>query len=181
MNKLHVWVLAILVMGSMLSCSSSKDLQQAQTDYKRAQKEYLSAQGKLEKCQQKNENYMTELRQMKGVQQDVHNLNQELKYSQEQLASMTRQMQEASDDFGVWFRVQIGAYEDRAIDNELETTEGLSLEGDDDLQKVVLGRFRTYEKAKRLQDHLKTMGVADAWIVTYKDGERVPIESVRQN
>ena len=181
MNKLHLWILPMLVMGTMFSCSSSKDLATMEADYKRAKKQEMATQQELEQCLEKNEKYRAELDNMKGATQDVYNLNQELKYTQEQLASVTQQMQAASDDFGVWFRVQIGAYEDRAIDSELETTEGLSLEGDDDLQKIVLGRFRTYEKAKRLQDHLKTMGVADAWIVTYQDGERVPIESVIKN
>jgi hypothetical protein len=181
MNKLRLWILPILAMSMMFSCSSSKDLAQMESDYKRAKKQQLETQSDLDRCMEKNENYLAELSEMKGSVQDVYNLNQELKYTQEQLANMTQQMQAASDDFGVWYRVQIGAYEDRSIDSDLETTEGLSLEGDDDLQKVVLGRFRTYEKAKRLQDHLKTMGVADAWIVTYKDGERVPIESVRQD
>ena len=101
--------------------------------------------------------------------------------NQAQLAAVTQQMQASSDKYGTWYRVQIGAFEERRIDNSLETTDKLSLETKDDLQKIALGRFRNYEDDKKLQTHLQNMGIKDAWIVTYKDGVRVPIESVKGN
>lgn len=85
-------------------------------------------------------------------------------------------MQASSDDYGIWFRVQIGAYKNRQIDKNLETTDELSLEKPNDIQKVSLGRFRQYEDAKRLKTQLKGMGLKDAWIVSYKDGKRISIE-----
>jgi hypothetical protein len=88
-------------------------------------------------------------------------------------------MQAASDNYGVWFRVQIGAYEERRIDKSLETTDQLTLEQQNALQKVALGRFRNYADAKQLQSQLQAMGVKGAWVVSYRDGVRVPIETVR--
>ena len=110
---------------------------------------------------------------------EKNQLNRDLTSAETSLQSVTEQLQETSDDYGVWFRVQIGAYEDRRIDKSLETTDQMTLEERDELQKVVLGRFRVYEDAKRLQEQLKGMGLDDAWIVSYKDGRRVPIEEVR--
>ena len=94
------------------------------------------------------------------------------------LADVTEQMQESSDDFGVWFRVQIGAYEESKVDENLSNSDKLALEGDD-LQKIALGRFREYDNAKALQTQLQSVGLKDAWIVSYKDGKRVPISEVR--
>jgi chromosome segregation ATPase len=106
-------------------------------------------------------------------------LQSQLVAMQNQLSTVTQQMQAASDNFGVWYRVQIGAYEQRRIDKDLETTDQLTLEQQNALQKVALGRFRKYEDAKKLQDQLQAMGVKGAWVVSYKDGQRVPIETVR--
>jgi seryl-tRNA synthetase len=181
MNKIFLLSLSIAFLAS---CSSSKDLQSTQDSLTRATKERNELEHMLSECEKKNGVIENELGLMKGDYQEQYNnineLTSELQYTQEQLASVTRQMQEASDDYGVWYRVQIGAYEDRSIDSDLDTTDELALEGSD-VQKVSVGRFREYEKAKRLQDHLRSMGVADAWIVTFKDGNRVPIDSVKKN
>lgn len=109
------------------------------------------------------------------------NLQSQIVALQNQLNAVTQEMQAVSDDYGVWFRVQIGAYEQRRIDKNLETTDQLSLEQQNDMQKTSLGRFRNYEDAKQLQDQLQAMGVKGAWVVSYQDGQRVPIESVRGN
>lgn len=184
MKKPYLLVSFALV-ALMLSCSTSKELESAQIKAKTAMQEAREAERELESWKERLEEVNASTDQMRQDVQELkaenNNLTQELQYTQEQLASMTRQMQAASDNYGVWFRVQIGAYEQRNIDQELETTEGMELESQDDIQKVSLGRFREYEKAKRLQEQLKSMGVTDAWIVTYKDGERVPIESVIKN
>ena len=75
--------------------------------------------------------------------------------------------------------MQIGAYEDPKIAQDLETNEeGMGLENSDNLQKIVLGRFRDYNRAKQLQTQVKNLGIKDAWIASYEDGQRVPIEQV---
>ncbi len=79
---------------------------------------------------------------------------------------------------GVVFRVQIGAYSKRQISGALDTSENLELEESEAVQKVVVGQFREYEPAKELRDQLREMGVKDAWVVSYRDGIRVPIEEV---
>lgn len=79
---------------------------------------------------------------------------------------------------GVVFKVQIGAYQDPKISDDLVTGENLGTEKEDALQKIIVGQFREYEQAKQLRDQLRAMGVKDAWVVSYRDGVRVPIEEV---
>ncbi len=93
-------------------------------------------------------------------------------------AELDRVRQTASqnmDNVGVWFRVQIGAYEHEQLNPNELNTDKVSVEGND-LQKIVLGRYRSYEDAKTLRDSLRKLGLKDAWIVSYKDGQRISVE-----
>ncbi|MCB0642775.1 MAG: hypothetical protein KDC44_14100 [Phaeodactylibacter sp.] len=76
---------------------------------------------------------------------------------------------------GVIYRVQIGAYAQNTMPTDLDTTDGMDVETSD-IQKIVLGQFRDYNKAEQLKAHLVRIGVEDAWIVSYIDGNRVSIE-----
>ena len=84
------------------------------------------------------------------------------------------------NESGVLFKVQIGAYEDRRIDDEYSNANNLTIEGDI-IQKVLIGKFRNYDDAERLKTQLRGMGLSDAWVVSFRDGARVPIEEVRNN
>ncbi len=88
--------------------------------------------------------------------------------------------QSEDSEFGVRFKVQIGAYEDKRISNDLEG-DNLGLEGEDSLQKILIGNYSSYDEAKQLQEQLKNIGVKDAWIVSYKDGVRVSIDEAMNN
>lgn len=76
---------------------------------------------------------------------------------------------------GVIYRVQIGAFGQNTMPTDLDTTDGLDVETSD-VQKIVVGQFRDYAKAEQLKSHLVRIGVEDAWIVSYIDGNRVSIE-----
>ncbi|GJM34147.1 MAG: hypothetical protein DHS20C18_31480 [Saprospiraceae bacterium] len=150
--------------------SAKSSLSQCQDQLNRAQKEIADAKAMLGN----NSN------QFSQIQAENVAMQTELANLQGQLSAVTQKMQESSDDYGVWFRVQIGAYEGGHIDKSLETTNELSLEERNKLQKVALGRFRNYADAKQLQTQLQAKGLKDAWIVSYKDGVRVPIEEVKK-
>lgn len=180
-------LLAILSLLIFTACSASKELtaemESTKTALDQCQAELASVQGELSLTQDKltaaQANSVDNNDQVNRLEAENAALQNQLINTQGDLAEMTRQMQETSDDYGVWFRVQIGAYEERHIDNRLETTDQLSLEKKDDLQKIALGRFRDYADAKQLQSQLQAMGLKDAWVVSYKDGVRVPIETVK--
>lgn len=77
---------------------------------------------------------------------------------------------------GVVFSVQIGAYKEAALPETLDRTEVIKMEETPDFQKIVIGQYRDPGKAEQLKKFLRRMGVNDAWIVSYKDGVRVPIK-----
>lgn len=110
---------------------------------------------------------------------EINMLNQRLLAAQESVAEFTLE-EEASDKLlkGIVYKVQIGAFEQRRMPEQLETGEQLKSEDKGKLQKIVIGQFRELEKAKRLQDYLREMGVKDAWVVSYLDGKRVPMTEV---
>ena len=82
-------------------------------------------------------------------------------------------------DKGVVFRVQIGAFENAADMEEFnEGGEEFNAEKSDGMQKVTLGNFRDYWVADKFKKSLRQMGVKDAWIVPFKDGQRVDIKDV---
>lgn len=77
---------------------------------------------------------------------------------------------------GVVYRVQLGAFGQNQLDNDLATTPNLTLESSGDLQKVVVGQFTNYANAKRLRDRMRQMGVKGAFIVAYNDGMRIDVK-----
>lgn len=81
---------------------------------------------------------------------------------------------------GLIFRVQIGAY----VFHELESVPGdaqdILAERADGFNKYVIGSFRTYEECENFRDELRTIGINDAWIVPYLDGERITIDEANQ-
>lgn len=180
-------ILVAIVALVFTSCGSSKELtaevESTRSSLQNCQDELATAKMNLSAATQELEQAKNMLGgrgdQLSQLQSENRALREQLTDSQSRLATVTQEMQASSDKYGTWYRVQIGAYGERRIENDLETTDKLSLETQDDLQKTAVGRFRNYEDAKRLQTHLKSIGLKDAWIVTYKDGVRVPIEAVK--
>ena len=83
---------------------------------------------------------------------------------------------------GVVFKVQIGAFKNKDLSKYLDKGENFSGEMDDKgLRKYSLGIFRDYWEADTFKKYLREMGVKDAWIVSFRDGQRVPIKEVLEN
>ncbi len=80
---------------------------------------------------------------------------------------------------GVIFKVQIGAFKNKDLakyfDNNPNFGGEATKEGE---QKFTIGIFRDYWDADKFKKYMREMGVKDAWIVPYKDGERVEIKDV---
>ncbi len=86
---------------------------------------------------------------------------------------------EKADEAGVVFKVQIGAFRNKDLSKYFNMTPNFSGETDPDgVQHITLGHFRDYWKADTFKKYLREMGVNDAWIVPYKDGQRVPMKDV---
>ena len=80
---------------------------------------------------------------------------------------------------GVVFKVQIGAFRNKDLSKYFEKHENFGGEtAEAGEQRITLGHFRDYWEADVFKKYLREMGVKDAWIVPYKDGQRVPLKDV---
>jgi hypothetical protein len=80
---------------------------------------------------------------------------------------------------GVVFKVQIGAFKNKDLAKYFENNTNFGGEAKDgEPQKLTIGIFRDYWEADTFKKYMREMGVKDAWIVPYKDGQRVEIKDV---
>ena len=80
---------------------------------------------------------------------------------------------------GVVFKVQIGAFKNKNLAKYFENNPNFGGEArDSEPQKLTIGIFRDYWEADTFKKYMREMGVKDAWIVPYKDGQRVEIKDV---
>lgn len=78
---------------------------------------------------------------------------------------------------GIVYKVQIGAFRNKDLTKYFNNNKNFSGEVDaDGAKKYTLGEFVEYWEADNFKKYLREMGVKDAWIVAYKDGNRVPIK-----
>lgn len=173
---------------------------QEKKEWKKAAKNLTKNPGQLKVLMEENANYGRENdqlqqeaerlraasnqkeRQLVELEQQVSNLTRQLRDAEDALAARPQEPQRPLDTdaivMGVVYKVQIGAYEKRRLEGDLADSQNLTVEEKNSLQKVAVGQFRDYGKAKELRDQLRAMGVKDAWVVSYRDGVRVPIEDV---
>ena len=120
----------------------------------------------------------------------IEQLTDENENMKSQLASTNRKVQElmaqprpvaqGDDVAGLVFKVQIGAFnEDKGLTEYAENQKNFAEDKTEEAYtKYTLGVFRDYWEADKFKKYLRTMGVKQAWIVSYKDGTRVPIKDV---
>jgi vacuolar-type H+-ATPase subunit I/STV1 len=78
---------------------------------------------------------------------------------------------------GIVYKVQIGAFRNKDLTKYFNNNKNFSGDVDPDgAKKYTLGEFVEYWEADNFKKYLREMGVKDAWIVAYKDGNRVPIK-----
>lgn len=121
--------------------------------------------------------------QINEYQSSVSSLRTDLAATRKQLQEVateaTTQKGGAIDDSkGVVFKVQVGAFKQKDLAKFAEDNENFSAEKEGDVNKYTLGLFRDYYEADAFKKYLREMGVKDAWIVSFKDGKRVPIKDV---
>jgi hypothetical protein len=80
---------------------------------------------------------------------------------------------------GVVFKVQIGAFKNKDLQKYFDNNPNLGGEvKEGEPQKITLGIFRDYWEADQFKKYMREMGVKDAWIVPFRDGQRVEIKDV---
>ena len=127
--------------------------------------------------------------QVEQLEANSTQLNQDLMMAQRTIQQLQEQQQEemtdkgqpvsqpGSEDMrGTVYRIQIGAFERNRLPSELTSAENMKVEETAGMQKVMVGRFRNFETAKQLMDYLRKTGVEGAWIVPYRDGQRISLK-----
>jgi hypothetical protein len=76
------------------------------------------------------------------------------------------------------FKVQIGFYKQSEIIKTL-TQRKFVIEEDEGGKKYLIGFFKSADEALQFRDDIKKMGVKDAFVVKYKDGQRTKEEVKR--
>ncbi|NMM47103.1 Ezrin/radixin/moesin family protein [Marinigracilibium pacificum] len=122
----------------------------------------------------------------------IATLEKQLRQAQAEVTAAQRALEESAagggnqqqasgysmDESGVVFKVQVGAFKNKDLSKYFENHPNFGGETEDGLQKITLGQFRDYWEADTFKKYLREMGVKDAWIVAYKDGNRVPLKDV---
>ncbi len=102
----------------------------------------------------------------------------EQKLVEEQKSNVTKGGGRVSAN-GVVFKVQIGAFRNKDLTKYFENNPNFSGDVDaDGTKKYSLGYFGDYWEADTFKKYLREMGVKDAWLVAYKNGQRVEMKDV---
>lgn len=177
----------------------------AQMD-KKERKEWKKRVKKLEPEQYKtlieeNKSLKTQVSSLKselsGVDDKIADKDDQISQYQKQVASLRDELAAAkakaaqpvvrqppsdeggiNENEGVVFKVQIGAYTNKDLSEYLDNAQNFTQEESGGMKKFALGAFRDYWEADTFKKYLREMGVKDAWIVSYRNGQRVPIEEV---
>lgn len=192
-----------LVLVMIFSLNSFAQLSKAeQKEWKKKAKEYTKNPSSLKQLVEDNEVLQGQVSKLtndtKGLQSRISDKDAKLSEMQDDLAKLRSDLAAAKAAAreatttkasssssgqkmvdGVVFKVQIGAFRNKDLSKYFENNENFGGEaGDDGLQKITLGQFRDYWEADTFKKYLREMGVKDAWIVPYQDGNRVEIKDV---
>ncbi|MEM8893514.1 MAG: Ezrin/radixin/moesin family protein [Bacteroidota bacterium] len=113
------------------------------------------------------------------LQTQVQNMRNEVLAAQERSKNTAQERGGVVGTDGVVFKVQIGAYTNKEdLSKYSANSTNFDAESENGVQKFTIGAFRDYWEADTFKKYLREMGVKDAWIVSFKDGSRVPIKDV---
>lgn len=188
--------LAIIFSGSQVFAQLSK---KEKKEWKKRAKQYKSNPDALKEFVDAKQtadtqvnSLSTEVNQLKSSTSDkdariaeledqISRMRGELTSTKAELAKLREAPPVNSMDFskGVVFKVQIGAFKNKDLSKYFENNPNFGGEkADSGEQKITIGIFRDYWEADTFKKYMREMGVSDAWIVPYRDGQRVEIKDV---
>ncbi len=115
------------------------------------------------------------------LEDQISSMRSELTSVRGELAQLKEAPPVNSMDFskGVVFKVQIGAFKNKDLSKYFSNNPNFGGEAvDKGEQRFTIGIFRDYWEADKFKKYLREMGVKDAWIVPFKDGQRVELKDV---
>jgi hypothetical protein len=189
--------LALFFSGTQVFAQLSK---KEKKEWKKKAKEYAKNPANLKTLtedKQTSDNTVTSLKgevsKLQSAVSDkdakIADLNDQLSRMQSDLTASKAQIEQMKAappvinpmDFskGVVFKVQIGAFKNKDLSKYFQNNPNFGGEvKEGEPQKVTIGIFRDYWESDTFKKYLREMGVKDAWIVSYKDGQRVEIKDV---
>lgn len=195
-TKVVILCLALIFSGMQVFAQLSK---KEKKEWKKKAKEYAKNPANLKNLTEAKQVADTDNASLKGqvstLNNQVSDKNARIAELEDQISKMRgeltsvkaelAQLKEApptnSMDFskGVVFKVQIGAFKNKDLSKYFENNPNFGGEATDKgEQKFTIGIFRDYWEADKFKKYMREMGVKDAWIVPYKDGQRVEIKDV---
>lgn len=121
--------------------------------------------------------------QFKILQKRVDSLQTLLNSNGAKLLSLESQLLAAQADAasakkgtakGYYYRVQLGAYKFFDVKSKTNKEDDTFLtETKNEIDKYVVGLFFTLEEADKFKNDIRKLGIKDAFVVPYKDGQRI--------
>jgi len=115
------------------------------------------------------------------LEDQLTQLRNQLTATKAELATLKENPVVSPMDFskGIVFKVQIGAFKNKDLSKYFENNPNFGgQKSEDGTQSYTIGLFRDYWEADTFKKYMREMGVKDAWIVPFKDGQRVDIKDV---
>lgn len=84
------------------------------------------------------------------------------------------------DTKGILYCVQIGAFTGINLDEFKSDMISLQQDSYEGINQLTLGRFRDYDKAVRFLSIVHQIGFHDAFIMSFRNGRRVPLQEMQQ-
>ncbi len=163
----------------------AKEYAKQPSDLKQLIEEKQAADNQVASLNQKNTQLQSSIAskdtRISELEDQLARMRGQLSATQTELAQLKEAPVVNSMDFskGIVFKVQIGAFKNKDLQKYFENNPNLGGEANDgEPQKITIGIFRDYWEADTFKKYMREMGVKDAWIVPYKDGQRVEIKDV---
>ncbi len=191
--------LALIFSSSQVFAQLSKA---EKKEWKKKAKQYAKSPATLKEmteAKQTADNQVTKLTgDMKQMQSTLSDKNSKIAELEDQISKMRSELTSANAELsnlranpvinpmdfskGVVFKVQVGAFKNKDLSKYFDNNPNFGGEaaGKDaaDPQRITIGIFRDYWEADTFKKYMRDMGVKDAWIVPYRDGQRVEIKDV---
>jgi vacuolar-type H+-ATPase subunit I/STV1 len=189
--------LALLFAGTSSFAQLSK---QEKKEWKKKAKQYAKSPQNLKQLNEDKQtadkqvsSLNTQVKQLQATMGDkdarIAQLEDELTQARNQLTAARAEIAQLKEappvinpmDFskGVVFKVQIGAFKNKDLQKYFDNNPNFGGEAaEKGEQKLTIGVFRDYWEADTFKKYMRDMGVKDAWIVPYRDGQRVDIKDV---
>lgn len=163
----------------------AKEFSKNPANLKQLTEDKEAAEGQLsslnDKVSQMQSNMSNKEAKIAELEDQLSQTRAQLTTSRAELAQLkeTPVVNEMDFSQGVVFKVQIGAFKNKDLQKYFDNNPNLGGEvKEGEPQKITLGIFRDYWQADEFKKYMREMGVKDAWIVPFRDGERVEIKDV---